>query len=55
MKFTEEEMKEIDRKLAMADEDMKNGRFHTNEESKRIINEWVRRLDYIYNNKIGKC
>ncbi len=50
MEFTEEEMKEIDRKLALADEGMKNGRYYTNEESKKMINEWIRRLDYIYNN-----
>jgi len=50
MEFTEEEMREIDRKLAMADEDMKNGRFYTNEESKRMINEWIRRIEHIYNN-----
>ena len=51
MEFTEEEKREIDRKLAMADEDMKNGRFYTNEESKKIINDWIRRLDYIYDNQ----
>ncbi len=50
MEFTEEEMKEIDRKLALADENIKKGRVHTNEESKRMINEWIRRIDYIYNN-----
>ena len=50
MEFTEEEKREIDEILARADEDMKNGRFHTNEESKKMINEWIRRLDYIYNN-----
>ncbi len=44
MEFTEEEMREIDRKLAMADEDMKNGRFYTNEESKRMINECIKNV-----------
>lgn len=51
MEFTEEEKREIDRKLAMADEDMKNERFYTNEESKKNINDWIRRLDYIYDNQ----
>ena len=51
MEFTEEEKREIDEMLARADEDMKNGRFYTNEESKKIINEWVRVLDYIYDNQ----
>lgn len=51
MEFSEEEKREIDEMLARADEDMKNGRYYTNEESKKIINDWVRVLDYIYDNQ----
>ena len=39
MEFTQEEIKIIDKKLAKADEDMKNGQFYTEEEFWKLINQ----------------
>ena len=39
MEVTQEEIKIIDKKLAKADEDMKNGQFYTEEEFWKLINQ----------------
>ncbi len=49
MEFTEEEKREIDRRLALADEDIRNGRFYTNEESKLLIKKMEKEFERIYN------
>lgn len=49
MDFTEEEMDEIDRRLALADEDIKNGIFYTEEESELLIKKMEKEFERIYN------
>lgn len=47
MEFTQEEKKIIDRELAKADEDIKNGRIYTEEESLEFINNFIRSIKHI--------
>lgn len=49
MEFTEEEKKEIDRRLAMADEEIRKGRFYTEEESELLIKKMEKEFERIYN------